>query len=238
MFTYPKVPRCHYIKTNGTRCGSPALRNQRLCYFHQRWHQQRISLRAYPDEQNHVELPVLEDANSIQMALTHVMRLVLNEKISHKQAGLLLYALQIASANLRHTNFDIGDERTVVIDPATLAEAGVGVNSWNPADFPSPLDPAPDAASEFTPDLAQPVYGAGKKVQSAPQPAIIPELKAQAEVATRWKEEINTLPSFKPRTRLLASRGTPWRHSRIPLRCDTGKPCRSGDHKRRRRRAF
>src|SRR6266567_3728317 len=39
---------------------------------------------------------------------------------------------------------------------------------------------------------------------------------------------------FRP----LASHGTPWRHSKIPHRCDTRKQCRSGDHKRGRRRVF
>lgn len=181
MFTYPNVPRCHYIKVNGTRCGSPALRNQKLCYFHQRWHEQRVTLRGYPDEQNQVQLPVLEDANSIQMALTQVMRLVLSQKISHKEAGLLLYALQIASANLKRTKFEIGDEEEVVIDPATLAKAGVGVNSWKRADFPNPIpaDPAPDAPSSFTPDPAQPVFVMDKKAES--QPAVIPDLKAEAD---------------------------------------------------------
>jgi YD repeat-containing protein len=39
---------------------------------------------------------------------------------------------------------------------------------------------------------------------------------------------------FRP----LASHGTPCRHSKIPRRCDTRKQCRSGDHKRGRRRVF
>jgi hypothetical protein len=39
---------------------------------------------------------------------------------------------------------------------------------------------------------------------------------------------------FRP----LASHGTPLRHSKIPHRCDTRKQCRSGDHKRGRRRGF
>jgi hypothetical protein len=183
MYTYANVPRCHYIKVNGTRCGSPALRNQSLCYFHQRWHEQRINLRTYPNEESFVQLPVLEDANSIQMALTQVMRMILSQKINHQEGRLLLYALQIASSNLRHTNFDIISQEHVVIDPARLAKAGVGVDSWKPADFPNPLpaDPAPDAASAFTPDPAQPVYVTDKKIQPPPHPAVIAEVKAQAE---------------------------------------------------------
>lgn len=50
-------------------------------------------------------LPVLEDANSIKVALMEVMRMIAANKIEHKTASLLLYALQTASSNLRKTNF-------------------------------------------------------------------------------------------------------------------------------------
>ncbi len=79
MYTYPNVPRCHHIKVKGTRCGSPALRNHKLCFFHQRWHEQRIPMGM--SQKHSLELPVLEDANSIQMAITQVMRLVLSQTI-------------------------------------------------------------------------------------------------------------------------------------------------------------
>ena len=105
------------------------------------------------------------------------------ETVATGRLRLLLYALQIASANLRRTSFELHDEKQVVIDPAMLAKAGVGVDAWKPTDFPNPLpaDPAPDAASAFTPDPAQPVYVTDKKVERPPQPAVIPELKAQAD---------------------------------------------------------
>ena len=32
------VPTCCHRKADGVRCGSPALRGQKLCYFHQRDH--------------------------------------------------------------------------------------------------------------------------------------------------------------------------------------------------------
>jgi len=28
------VPTCQHLKVNGIRCGCPALRNRRFCYFH------------------------------------------------------------------------------------------------------------------------------------------------------------------------------------------------------------
>jgi hypothetical protein len=40
------IPRCTHIKTNGTQCGSPALRGRRFCFFHKNWRGQRIQLNA------------------------------------------------------------------------------------------------------------------------------------------------------------------------------------------------
>ncbi len=183
MYTYPNVPRCHYIKINGTRCGSPGQRNQKLCYFHQRWHEQHIPMGM--SHTHSLELPVLEDANSIQMAITPVMRLDLSQIITLKEAGILFYGLQIAASNLKRTNFNVSNEKQVVIDPATLDQTGVGVDAWTPADFPDPIQPAPEAESEarFTPDPAQPVYDFDHNPTPPPKPTIIPDLKAQAEDA-------------------------------------------------------
>ena len=36
------VVLCQYIKANGIICRSPALRGHCFCYFHQRWHDQRM----------------------------------------------------------------------------------------------------------------------------------------------------------------------------------------------------
>jgi hypothetical protein len=42
------IPRCAHIKTNGTQCGSPAVREQRLCFFHDSWPRQAVVLNASP----------------------------------------------------------------------------------------------------------------------------------------------------------------------------------------------
>ena len=105
MANYPD--RCQHLKINGTQCGSPALRRNRFCFFHKRFQDERIRLstdRARRGVATFI-LPVLEDANSIQIALMQVMRLLLTQQIEHKTASLLLYALQTASTNLRLTNF-------------------------------------------------------------------------------------------------------------------------------------
>jgi hypothetical protein len=50
-------------------------------------------------------LPALEDANAVQMAIMRVQKALIDDEISDKKAGLLLYSLQMASSNLKHTTF-------------------------------------------------------------------------------------------------------------------------------------
>jgi hypothetical protein len=124
------VPRCTHIKTNGTQCGSPALRGRRFCFFHKNWQGQRIQLNAQPSTPFDFTMPVLEDADSIQVALMQVMRLILTGQLEPKIAGLLLYALQTASLNLRQMKLDPSYHKSVVIDPRTVADNGVGEDAW------------------------------------------------------------------------------------------------------------
>ena len=92
----PNIPRCHHIRANGVQCGSPSLKGKRLCYFHARVRRTRASK----------ELPLLEDANAIQLALMQTMRAILDKSVDHKSAGLLLYALQTAAINSRRVDFE------------------------------------------------------------------------------------------------------------------------------------
>ena len=65
MSLYPMtVKRCQHIKVNGTQCGSPALRDAKLCYYHVRYHWPELE--ALPDNNEwRKTLPTLEDANSL-----------------------------------------------------------------------------------------------------------------------------------------------------------------------------
>jgi hypothetical protein len=135
MSQYPN--RCQHLKTNGTQCGSPALRRNRFCYFHKRYQDERIRLNA--DRRRHGSatffLPVLEDANSIQMSLMQIMRLLLTGEIEHKTASLLLYALQTASANLRQANFK-PFVHEVILDPRDARNSPLDETQlWDDEDF-------------------------------------------------------------------------------------------------------
>src|SRR6266849_7336343 len=152
----PNVPRCQHIKTNGTQCGSPALRNQRFCYFHKKWHDQRILINSARARRTRaaLDLPVLEDADSVQVGLMQVMRLTLTGQLDSKTAGLMLYALQTASLNLRRTNFEPLHKTDIVIDPRRVGETLLGEDVWENEDFEDPEeeddddDPEPAAGEK------------------------------------------------------------------------------------------
>lgn len=113
-----KPEPCHHIKSNGVRCGSPALRNERLCYFHRAWR----PITLFPSK---YMLPVLEDASSIQLAITRVIAMTLDQIIEPKMATTVLYALQIASCNLHRMDLETPKPEDVAVDPdrEALAEA-------------------------------------------------------------------------------------------------------------------
>jgi hypothetical protein len=144
MPDYPA--RCQHLKINGTQCGSPALRRNRFCFFHKRFQDEQIKLSASRARRGTATfvLPLLEDANSIQIALMQVMRLLLAQQIDHKTATLLLSALRTASTNLRHADFK-PFVHEVVLDPREVANTPLGSNLWEDQDFEDETEVETDA---------------------------------------------------------------------------------------------
>jgi hypothetical protein len=129
------VNRCQHVKVNGTQCGSPALRCRRFCFFHVRCQEQRARIVENQFKQARFVVPVLEDANAVQMALMQVMQLLATGQMEHKTAALMLYALQTASCNLRNTEFEAEDVEDVVIDRSTVGATCIGGPQWVEEDF-------------------------------------------------------------------------------------------------------
>jgi hypothetical protein len=75
------VPRCQHVKVNGTQCGSPALRSRRHCFFHDRIRREQAKIAANASSPRRFELPLLEDANSVQVALMKVIQILASELI-------------------------------------------------------------------------------------------------------------------------------------------------------------
>src|SRR5450432_1679687 len=101
------APRCEKVREDGSVCGSPQMKGYRYCYAHERM----LAVRS-----NRLELPALEDANAVQMAIMRVQKALIDDEISEKKAGLLLYSLQMASSNLKHTTFTSKDKKDVVTE--------------------------------------------------------------------------------------------------------------------------
>jgi len=76
-------------------------------------------------------LPAFEDMHSMQFAVRQVTELILRHKINEKEAGLILYALQIASSNLKRLEREAPKPDEIVTDAEiehpveTPAEAAV-----------------------------------------------------------------------------------------------------------------
>src|ERR1700675_908310 len=94
-------PRCLHVKSNGVRCGSPAMRRNPFCFFHDRYYNA-------PAED---PFPPLEDANAVQVALMQVLERLRREALRPgpldlRAVNALLYGLQTAAFNSKHTRFD------------------------------------------------------------------------------------------------------------------------------------
>lgn len=133
--SFDHVPRCQHVKVNGTQCGCPALRRRRLCFFHVRCQEQRARIIRDQFKQARFIVPVLEDANSVQLALMQVMQLLATGAMEQKTAALLLYGLQTASLNLRRTKFEPSDVTDVVIDRSDVHRTIIEGQQWFEEDF-------------------------------------------------------------------------------------------------------
>jgi len=134
MTSYPvEIRRCQHIKTSGAQCGSPALRNEKLCHYHQHNHLAPAELYIDGDRycDSQIMIPPFEDAHSIQMVLRHIVQLMLQHRIERKDAGLMLYALQIASGNLKQMQAEKPRPTQVVVDPEKVEETPIGMTPWS-----------------------------------------------------------------------------------------------------------
>jgi hypothetical protein len=108
------APRCRWVRQDGTSCGSPQMRNHIYCYAHR----QMMEARALA-----LRLPAAEDANSIQMGLMRIQKALIDDTISTKKAGLLLYSMQLAMTNVGQTTFGKAADDDLVMDTVEEKDA-------------------------------------------------------------------------------------------------------------------
>ncbi|MGB9415786.1 MAG: hypothetical protein WCB58_05665 [Acidobacteriaceae bacterium] len=77
-----------------------------------------------------LDLPPLIDNSSIQLALSEIVQALAANEVDTKRAGLLLYALQVASANVKDMHIPYDSVRTVTYtdDGTPLAPQDYGMD--------------------------------------------------------------------------------------------------------------
>jgi hypothetical protein len=179
---YFTAARCRHIKVNGTQCGSPALRSKNFCFYHQK--DRPCPLPCYSDIEyatGEITLPFFEDAHSIQAVIREVVQMVLQKRLERKTASLLLYALQIASSNLKRVEHEKPQPEQVVtdlepVDPdeawqAPIARSGETAGETSASASPTNRDQkAGDVSGEdLPPGTIQACYRPGPRTQNRPR---------------------------------------------------------------------
>jgi hypothetical protein len=129
------IHTCRHIRTNGTTCRGAALRGKPFCFFHERTQLRERRLLQQPalpadtalPAPVELDFPTLEDADAVQVALSLVACSLAANQLEPRRAGVLLYALQLASMNLRSTRLDFEMEEAVV--QFALSEDGVEISA-------------------------------------------------------------------------------------------------------------
>ena len=96
-----RAPRCEYAKSSGQLCRAPKVRGQKYCCMH-------LAMEAARPTK--FSLPALEDANSIQVALTKTAQGLVDGTLEEKVATKLAYVLQVAMSNVGNVNFEPAEE--------------------------------------------------------------------------------------------------------------------------------
>jgi hypothetical protein len=99
------APRCQWVRQDGTSCGSPQMKQHIYCFAHIQMAEARALM---------LRLPPPEDPNAIQVGLMRIQKAVIDDTISMKKAGLLLYSMQLALTNVGRTTFGKAKDEEMV----------------------------------------------------------------------------------------------------------------------------
>ena len=129
---------CTHIKVTGVPCGSPALRGEEFCYFHQRM------LRGIKVASSRVSYAaLLEDEESIQASLMEIVNALLRGTIELKRAELILRALNTAVRNIRRAKFGQDTNKMVrEVPPSPTPVSKMPTAPKPPAKPSAPKSPA------------------------------------------------------------------------------------------------
>ena len=133
---------CRHTLPEGHRCGSPALRGEKFCYYHHTTRKPVADPQQRQARRNSFQLPTPSSRAAIQDSLGRVLTRIASNDIDPRRAGLLLYALQIACTNLSRNTQEKHDQSDQIEQIAAPS----------PEDFAATI-PAPTPQKESTPDL-------------------------------------------------------------------------------------
>jgi hypothetical protein len=108
------APRCQWVRQDGTSCGSPQMKQHIYCFAHMQMAEARDLM---------LRLPPPEDPNAIQVGLMRIQKAVIEDTISMKKAGLLLYSMQLALTNVGQTTFGQAKDEEMVRETMDEEEA-------------------------------------------------------------------------------------------------------------------
>ncbi len=157
---------CTHIKVTGVRCGSPALRGEQFCYFHQRM------LRSVRFPSSRVlRSALLEDPESIQASLMEVVNGLLRGTLELKRGELILRALNTAVRNIRHVRFDLHQDEMIREIPNYPDQPLTDIDEpYEPSAAPRRPPTREEVARFREADLAA-YFGGPDKVPAAYKPA-------------------------------------------------------------------
>jgi len=125
---------CRFVKANGLKCQSPAMRGSSFCYFHART--RAITSRCRRRNEDALTLPELNGRSGLLDMINGIVQAIAANAISPERARSLLYALQLAQKSLHDFPFldRIPDECGP--DPEATAAALLSALTRPPASVP------------------------------------------------------------------------------------------------------
>ena len=93
--------QCRHTLAEGRRCGSPALRGEKFCYYHHAERRPVADARLRQARRSSFQLAQPRSRAAIQESLGEIIARIAQNDLDPRRAGLLLYALQIATTNLK-----------------------------------------------------------------------------------------------------------------------------------------
>ena len=117
--------RCRMRKHNGDPCTTPVAKGETVCHYHKVMGAPPVEFNNQLFRSEHVYLPPLESASSIQSAISEVCELMLHRRIEPKEASALFYAMQVASQNLAPLNGTKTQNAPDPLPPGTIQACAV-----------------------------------------------------------------------------------------------------------------